>query len=79
MNETRKKAKHVLTTRGRAPVVLDGMNDAEIESLAALVGGDGLLIEGAIQKYQEIMVAHHERLKAVVDEDEAPAEAPETN
>lgn len=61
---TKAKAVHVLRTRGRAPVCLRAMDDGEIAALAALVGANGLLLPGAVEKYRLIMVEHNERLKA---------------
>lgn len=67
----RQRAERMLVSQGWAPGRLPSFTDEMQKSLADLCGEDGVLVEGAREKFQPIKddyYAHMAKLKAAVDE-----------
>lgn len=62
------KAVRVFACCGKAPKGVDYLDDAELASVAALLSDDGLLVAGGAESLRLLLIEHHERRKATVEE-----------
>lgn len=66
------KITRVLACCGKAPRSGWAFDKAERAAVAALCGGDGLLVDGGQEAFRLLMVEHYERRKATIAEFEKP-------
>lgn len=59
------KARHVLMSQGKAPILLEQMSQTTRERLAAMVDSERNLRPDVAEQFRLVMVEHNETLKAV--------------